>query len=313
MKITIAANSISGTGRNLLVERLLDAGAEVTLVTASPTDHDDLTRLEGASGDHGHSRLNLVEGLPDDAEALRSAARGSDVLIWSLPAPRRSKVANGFDALWSSALAALTETVVVEDVRHVVHLSHFGVWQQTGSRLVDAIAKSEQTIDQVAIHATHLRAGFVLDNLLLQLPVIRSTQNVYLPLFADTRFPVITVDALAERSAVAALATPHGRRVLHAAQGVGTFSEIVRALSDGTGIEIEMQRLLASAAQAFFESLGCTSEWAQSQVEALVQTDRENVVAEPGSAEALPSARGTARHWAEHRLRPLLSLSRLAG
>jgi uncharacterized protein YbjT (DUF2867 family) len=296
MKITIAPDTFSGRARERLATSLLAGGAEAVTVTG---------RHPGRAIDG----TDFVAARPDNRDSMRQAASGADVLIWRLPTPRRG--VSDLRGLWARSIDVLVDTVVLEDVRHVVHLSHFGAWRKTGSRLVDTIADAEARIDEAAIHSTHVRAGFLLENLLLQVPTLRRGGTLQLPTLDDTPLPVVTsrdvVDELVRR---ALDKEPQGRNVVDLAGADRTTTSLLLGLSEGLEMEVGSEGMSADVARGFFESLGTTAAWADMFVESLVETTRGNVVAESNDR---PWQRGYVRDWAHDVLAPRMTPEPAAG
>ena len=298
MNVTIAAATFPPTQLTELVRILQAQGNRVTVVTKSPAL---VSRLAG-------NDARVVLGDPDDTTALRAAVRGADTLVWRLPMPRKS---SQLADLWHRSIDAAVESIVLEDVRRVIHVSHLGATRKTSSRFLDAITAAEQRIDEAALHCTHIRAGVLMDNLLLQVPTIRMTGSIYMPLHGSTPLPLTTQARVMAAVTLATTETNLGSRTIELVDRTLTGDQVADLVGGQLGKQIVHERLLAAPAQSFFESLGSSRAWARHYVANLVELDRGNLRRSPTADTSTPDS-GALLEWCRRELAPRLTPAQTA-
>ncbi|HEU4408518.1 MAG TPA: NAD(P)H-binding protein [Polyangiaceae bacterium] len=183
----IVINTPNGTIGRPLTQRLLDAGADVTLLTRRP-----------ASVAHFAARGALVvEGSIDDPAALARALEGADALFWLSP-PAYRPDANAW--LERSARLAAAE-VKKRGVSRVVVLSSVGAHTGPGTGPVGSLLAVENAFRAAAPDVVALRPGFFMENLLRDVPTIIKDGAIYSPMPTDKPLPLVAAVDIAGRAA----------------------------------------------------------------------------------------------------------------
>lgn len=163
----IVVNTPNGNIGRPLTERLLDAGAEVTVISRKAESVADFV-ARGAS---------LVEGSIDDPKILGQALEGADALFWLTPPAYRPDAAAWAIGAAQSAAAAVKRL----GVKRVVVLSSMGAQSGPGTGPVGWLLAVEDALRAAAPEVTALRPGFLMENLLRDLPTIAAQGVIYSP------------------------------------------------------------------------------------------------------------------------------------
>ncbi|WP_428263876.1 NmrA family NAD(P)-binding protein [Haliangium sp.] len=181
MHITI--NTPSGTIGQALAQALLDAGAELTLISRSP----DKVRALAARG------ARVVEGSIDDAAVLDQAFAGADGLFWLTPPPVRPDFHD-----WALATARQAAAVASRHgIDRVVVLSSVGAQRGPGTGPVGVLLGVEQAFRDALPNVHALRPGFFMENLLRSVDTIAAAGSIFMPVGADTPFPMVATRDIA--------------------------------------------------------------------------------------------------------------------
>lgn len=232
----------------------------IPLLLAAAREHDIdvvlLARKPRMVADWARPGVRIQAGHLEDPTFLIEATRGVDALFWATPnsfAPQLSMRA-GYRRFAESAAAAIR----ANKIAHTVHLSGFAHVDDGGGTgsLFGALADTENllwaTVENLQrehpdemFGITHLRAGFMFENLLGQLESIREKGRIFLPVNTKQRIPMVASDDVARLAAQALLRLgPRGRNYCGAYGPVDlSFAQVAAALTDGLGREIRVIRL----------------------------------------------------------------------
>lgn len=164
MKITVTTPT--GHIGGALAGRLLDSGAEVTLLARNPAKVVPFA-ARGA---------NVVEGNQTDPEAIRRALRGADALFWLTPPDYR---ADNLRRRANELADALIDALGARPSLRVVNLSSVGAQWNEGTGPVKGLHDTEHKLDASGARVTHLRAGYFMENFLFSLGTITGQGAIY--------------------------------------------------------------------------------------------------------------------------------------
>lgn len=183
----IVVNTPAGTIGRELSARLLDAGAELTVLTRSPHKVAGLA-ARGAA---------VINGSFEDEGALGEALRGADALFWLTPS------APGPDgATWAATSAErAARRAAALGVHRVVVLSSMGAHSGPGSGPVGGLLAVENAFRAHCRDVIALRPGFFMENLLHDVAAIAAEGAIYSPNPGDKRLPLIATVDIAARAA----------------------------------------------------------------------------------------------------------------
>lgn len=184
----IVVTTPTGNIGSKLTDRLLAAGADVTLIARHPEKVAGFV-ARGAS---------VAQGSQEDEAFVLEATRGADVLFWLTPP---SYQAPDFRAYQRRMGAIAARAIQANRIGRVVNLSSVGAQLGYGTGPVNGLHDIEQAIGQVATNVTHLRPGAFMENVLMSLETIRTAGAMFLPVPGDARIPMVATADIAEAAA----------------------------------------------------------------------------------------------------------------
>ncbi|HEU4534611.1 MAG TPA: NAD(P)H-binding protein [Polyangiaceae bacterium] len=248
----IAVNTPNGNIGRPLTQRLLEAGAHVSLISRRPDKVADFA-ARGA---------RVVEGSIDEPRALAAVLEGADALFWLSPPALRP---DGNEWLQRAAETAAAE-VRRQGVRRAVVLSSVGAQTGPGTGPVGALLAVEDAFRAAAPDVVALRPGFFMENLLRDVGSILKDGAIYTPTPTDKRIPLVATADIAARAAAFLLDSGwSGRRVVgvHGPADT-TYRQIAATLSEELGrpvrhveigVEAMRQGMLAAGLPDFVAAL----------------------------------------------------------
>lgn len=221
--MSIVVNTPNGNIGRPLVEKLLAAGKQVTIISRNPDKVADLVK-KGA---------RLVAGSIDEAAVVSSALDGAEALFWLTPAAFRPDFLQ-----WAQANArAAAQAVKAHGVRRVVVLSSVGAQSGPGTGPVGALLGVEEAFKAVSPNVTVLRPGFFMENFLRDLGSLAKAGSIFLPVPPEKRVPMVaTADIAAKAAEVLLDAGWKGHRYLgvHGPADIA-YGETATILSEALG------------------------------------------------------------------------------
>lgn len=201
MRITV--NTPSGNIGRALTQALLDARAQVTIISRSP---DKVADLVGRGA-------RLVKGEIDDERALDEAFAGADAVFWLNPPAVRPDLIEWSEATGRKAAAAARR----HGVSRAVVLSSLGAQAGHGTGPVSPLLAIEKAFEAAVPNTVALRPGFFMENVLRNLGTLASEGAMYAPVPANV--PVAHV-ATRDIAAMAAQELLDGKWTGHHVRGV---------------------------------------------------------------------------------------------
>ena len=174
-----AITGATGNTGSVIVERLLDAGQEVRAIGRSPE------RLHALAAKGAEPFLADL----DDATSLTRAFTGADGVYLMIPPKPQSTNPLGDQARVRYAMAS---ALVTAGVRRAVTLSSIGADKTTGTGPVLGLHALEEQLNGIdRLNVRHLRAGYFMENTLVQVPIIQQTATAAGTLRSDLKIPMI--------------------------------------------------------------------------------------------------------------------------
>jgi uncharacterized protein YbjT (DUF2867 family) len=201
MRITV--NTPSGNIGRPLTQALLDARAQVTIISRNP---DKVADLVGRGA-------RLIKGEIDDERVLDEAFAGADAVFWLNPPAIRPDLVAWSEAAGARAAAAAKR----HGVQRAVVLSSLGAQAGHGSGPVSPLLAIEKAFEANVPHTVALRPTFFMENVLRSLDTLASQGTIYSPVPGNVPVPQVATRDIA---AVAAEELLDGKWTGHRIRGV---------------------------------------------------------------------------------------------
>jgi len=199
--VRIVVNAPNGNIGRKLCPRLLDAGADLTVITRS-LERAGALALRGA---------RLVLGSIDDAATLHDAFAQAEVLFWLPPlAPEQADFLR-----WSRRTGIQAATVAQEcGIRRAVLLSSVGAQHETGVGPIGCMPAIEGAFSACVPDLRILRAGHFMENFIPHLASALGTGQFFTPHPSDLPMPMVATRDIAAKVAQLCLdSTWHGQQI----------------------------------------------------------------------------------------------------
>ncbi|MFQ5511428.1 MAG: NmrA family NAD(P)-binding protein [Candidatus Krumholzibacteriia bacterium] len=244
----IAVNTPNGNIGRPLTTHLLDAGAELILLTRSPQKVAPFAE-RGAV---------VREGNLEDEGFVIEATRGADVLFWLTVGDYSVDDLRSYQNLMGRNAAA---AVIANKIPRVVDLSSIGAQHKSGTGPIAGLHDVEKLLEKTGAHVTHLRPGFFMENFFAQAAPIASEGAVFLPLPGNTSLAMIATADIARHAAERLLdASWTGRSVIEL---VGpeevTFENAARTIGRAIGREVRHVEVSEDQSREAIEAMGMST------------------------------------------------------
>jgi uncharacterized protein YbjT (DUF2867 family) len=207
-----------------IVEKLIAAGHQVTVITSNPGKVKDIESL-GAKA---------AVGSVEDATFLASAFKGADAAYLMIPPNFGVKV-------WLEYMKTVANNyagaVKASNIKHVVALSSIGAHMRHGAGPVDGTAYLETVLEQIqGLNTKLLRPSYFFYNLFQQAGMIRHAGIMGSTQPADHKMVLTHTSDIAEAAAQELLDLNFkGTSVRYVASDERTWKEITEVLSAAVG------------------------------------------------------------------------------
>ena len=218
----IAVTAPTGHIGKVVTRRLLDAGADVTLLVRN-------AEKVKAFIDQG---ATTFQGMLNDKNFVIEATQGVDALFWLTPLESSTRDFRGHFIRMGQAAAA---AIRANRIPRLVHLSGAGAHLPSGPGPIPGLHEVERLLDDVVVHVTHLRPFFFFENFFLQLEELKYTGRLCFPVSGSTKIGMVATRDIGQAAASRLLdRTWTGRNVqgLHGPADL-SFDEAAGAIGRG--------------------------------------------------------------------------------
>jgi uncharacterized protein YbjT (DUF2867 family) len=169
------------------------SGNTGSVVANTLLDNHKRVRVIGRTAEHlqpftQRGAEAVIADLTETGKLARAFSGAEGVYAMIPPNPAAPDTFAYEERVTSSLASALTDA----RVRHVVALSSVGADKSSGTGLVVALHRLEQALDRVAgLNTLHLRAGYFMENTLVQVGIIKGMGVMGGPIRADLKLPMI--------------------------------------------------------------------------------------------------------------------------
>ena len=242
MRITV--NTPSGNIGRTLTQSLLDAGADVTIISRNPEKVGDLVG-RGA---------RLVQGQIDDQAVLDEALTGADALFWLTPPAGRPDYHE-----WAVATARQAAATARRlGVSRVVILSSIGAQTGHGTGPVAPMLEVETIFAEHVPNTLSLRPGFFMENLFRSLDTLARDGVFYQPSPADKPFPLVAtrdIGVVAAQELLDGSWTGHRIRGVHGPEHL-SYNQVAAILTETLGRPIQYVQVSVDQARQGMRGAG---------------------------------------------------------
>ena len=185
--MSIVINTPTSNIGRALAARLLDAGEHITVLSRDKKKVDELLR-RGA---------RVVEGSFEEPALLAEALEGAEALFWLTPPPARPDY-----YAWAVKCAkhAAVAAKKAGACRAVV-LSSMGAHTGPGTGAVGPAREMENDFEAALPAVVSLRPGIFMENFLLSTDMIAKAGQIFTPLPAGKRWPLVATADIAAKAA----------------------------------------------------------------------------------------------------------------
>jgi uncharacterized protein YbjT (DUF2867 family) len=242
MRITV--NTPGGNIGRALTEALLDAGAQVTIISRNP---DKVADLAGRGA-------RLIKGEVDDERVLDEAFAGADAVFWLNPPAIRPDFIE-----WSEATGRKAAAVAKRHgVSRALVLSSVGAQAGHGTGPVSPMLVIEKAFEAAVPSSLALRPGFFMENVLRSLGSLASEGAIYSPVPGNVPFPQVATRDIAAAAAQELLDskwTGHRVRGLHGPKDVSQ-DQTAEILSKALGRPVKYVQVTVDQARQTMSGMG---------------------------------------------------------
>lgn len=243
--MSIVVTTPTGNIGRVVTDRLLDAGATVTVIARHP-------EKVAAFAERG---ARVVEGTHRDPEVLARASEGAKALFLLTPPDFLAHdVVEHYRPFGEAAAEAIRRC----GVRHVVHLSSVGADLDHGNGPVKGLFHNEAILRESGAAVLQLRPGYFMENTLGQIGPIKQAGHLFTTLPGDLPIPMIATRDIGVRAAELLLTRDWSHEKVLELQGFGAigYDDVAAILSETLGREVTHVRVTADQAKAALMSMG---------------------------------------------------------
>lgn len=250
--MNIAITTPTGHIGSKLTERLVETKKEITLIARYPEKLNGLKKRN----------VRIVEGTHDDPKIVREATRGADALFWLTP-PNFTvdDIRSYYQTFGRAAARAIDEN----KIPFVVHLSSLGADLDAGTGPVLGLHDNERILNDAAENIVHLRPGYFMENLLMQIPALKEHGKIFTTFNGATKIPMIATFDIAKRAfEILSDFRRNGHHVveLHG-PGAVSYDEVADALSEILKRKITHVQITPQQSEQLLISMGVSAHVAE--------------------------------------------------
>ena len=291
--MTIAITTPTGNIGSRLVELLLDAHADLTLLVRNP---DKLAA-------DVRSRVKVQQGELQDADFMRRATQGAEALFFLAPP---NFAAPNVHAYYQSLSDAAVAAIQANNIPRVVLISSGG-GDNADAGLVSEVFRIEEALNATSAQVLSLRCGSFMENFLLYLPTLRDQGAYYGMTRPDLPLPMVATRDIAEVAArkLRELSWQgHSRLAVHGPADV-TPEQAAQILSEVTGKTIRYVQVPPEQVQQSLLQMGASPDVAANYIQMMQAFEQGIYADEPRTPETTTPT--TLAQWASEALKPALN------
>src|SRR5262245_82509 len=266
--MSIVITTPTGNIGNHTLKRLLQAGADVSVIVRQPEKLSDSVR----------KRVKVYQGSLTDSALVTKAFQGARAALWVTP----PNITHPDAATYHSEMGAVAATAIKESkIPYVVNISSAGS-QLDNAGPISGLGIVERRLNEVSENVIHLRPGFFMENYLLDLEAIKQDGAVYSLIPDDMSYPIIATQDIGDVAAELLLKLKWSGRSARGLLGPAdlTFAEAARILSDSIGKPVKHVQITPDQAYQSFLGFGASPGFAKGLVEMYQALARPGAVTE---------------------------------
>jgi uncharacterized protein YbjT (DUF2867 family) len=206
-----------------LAEELVQKGHEVTVISSS-ADRKQAIEALGATA---------AIGSVEDPDFLTSTFTGADAVYCMVPPDFRQPDPIAYYVKVGNSYAAAIQAA---GVKRVVELSSYGAHLERGTGLIVGSYRNEQIFNALPeVVVTHMRPGYFMYNLLMQIPVIQAAGMMAANYGGEDRLPLVSPKDIAAAVADEITRPATGMQVRYVQSDERTCSEVAHLLGEAIG------------------------------------------------------------------------------
>lgn len=291
--MSIVVSAPTGNIGSRLVELLLEANADLTLLVRNPDKLAPSVR----------SRVKVEQGDLQDADFVARATQGAKAFF--VLAPPNFGAPN-VHAYYQTISDYVVGAVRANYISHVVLISSGGAGHGKAG-FVTEVFHIEEALDATEANVLSLRCGSFMENFKLYLPTLREQGAFYGINRPDLPAPLVATQDIAAVAAQKLLDLSWQGKLKLAVHGAAdvTYDEAAQILSKVIGKPIHYGQIPAEALRQSLLQMGATPDVAANYIEMLEAFDTGIYASELRTPETTTPT--TFQQWAEEVLKPELS------
>src|SRR5215813_5416256 len=292
--MSIVITTPTGNIGSQALKRLLQAGAEVSVIVRHPEKLSDSIR----------NRVKVYQGSLTDTALVTKAFQGARAALWLTPPSITHPDADAYH----NELGKVAATAIKESkIPYVVNISSAGS-QLDNAGPISGLGIVERLLNEIAENVIHLRPGFFMENYLMDLEAIMRDGAVYSLIPGDIPYPIITTQDIGDVAAELLLERKWSGRSARGLHGPAdlTFDEAANILSDSIGKTVKHVQITPDQAYQAFLGFGASPGFAKALVEMYQALARPGAITELRTRQTTTPT--TLREWSGNVFRPLFAI-----
>ena len=157
----IAVTGATGNVGSVIVDLLLSRGVKVRVIG----------RNESRMKRFADRGAEVHAGSADDVSFLERCFDGASAVFAMIPPNIQAPDFGQYQDKMGQAICSAAATAKVP---RVLHLSSIGAELQSGTGPISGLHRQEERLNRLDAEVVHLRAGYFMENILFQLPILKS-------------------------------------------------------------------------------------------------------------------------------------------
>lgn len=206
------------------------------------------------------------QGSLEDVAFVTEATGDADELFWVTPP---NPAAADLRAFQNSVGRCAAAAIRANNIQSVVNLSSLGAQQASGGGPINGLHDVEEILNQVSTNICHLRPGFFYENLLWQVPFLRSDSKLFSTMSPHTSITMVAtadVGHVAARCLMDTGSSGQTVRAVHGPQDL-SYSQVADILSVTLGREVSYVQISEDDARKGMTSSGASDSFIDAMLE----------------------------------------------